>query len=299
MTEMLGVFLIILSAYLFCRYYNELEKSWFSALLLGLAIGLAALVRTPAAFLFFPVAVYFLVLKNWKHFLVSVAAVLLLFAPWIIRNYRVYGVFMPTNAAAGFNLLTGNHPGASGEQGDFDVLSRYSPDLDGFQVNKLATDDAIKFILANPLEFLKITFYRTSIYFSFARPTGFWFHLSGWSKIITLASSAIYSVLLFVFGFFGIWQLRKLEPEEKRLAKFFLAMLVVMPLAIIGIIIETRYRMLVYPFFAVFAGYGLSEFLARRIGWKPALYIAAALFLNAGFDMLRNISRIIDKIQSL
>ncbi len=306
MTETLGIFLIILSGYLFCKYYNDTEKSWIKALLLGLAVGSAALVRTPAAFLFFPIAVYFLMLKNWKHLLVSTAAILALFSPWVIRNYQIYGVFMPTNAAAGFNLLTGNHPGASGEQGDFDVLSLYSPDLDGFQVNKLATDDAVKFILANPLEFLKITFYRTSIYFSFARPTGFWFHLSGWNKILTLASSAIYSVLLFVLGFFGIWQIRKIATEERELAKFFLAMLVMMPLAIIGIIIETRYRMLVYPFFAVFAGYGLSELLARRlpagqagISWKPALYLAALLILNTGFDILRNFDRILSKIHEL
>ena len=60
MTETLGVFLIALTAYLFCRYYNAEEKSGASALLLGLAIGSAALVRTPAAFLFFSIAAYLL-----------------------------------------------------------------------------------------------------------------------------------------------------------------------------------------------------------------------------------------------
>ena len=69
----------------------------------------------------------------------------------------------------------------------------------------------------------------------------------------------------FILGFLGIWKIRTLEVKEQKLAIFFLAMLVMMPLAIVGIIIETRYRMLAYPFFAVFAGFGLSEFLYRRI----------------------------------
>ena len=206
---------------------------------------------------------------------------------------------MPTNAAAGFNLLTGNHPGASGEQGDFSVLDRYPPELSGVQVNKEATRDAVKFILSSPLEFLKLTIYRTSIYFSFSRPTGWWFHLSGWSKAITLFSSAVYSALLFILGFWGIRQIQNLEAKEKNLVKFFLAMLVLMPLAVVGIIIETRYRMLVYPFFAVFAGYGLSEFLARRISWKSVFYLALILILNTGFDVARNLGRIIERINNL
>ncbi|MDO8430315.1 MAG: glycosyltransferase family 39 protein [bacterium] len=298
MTETLGIFLIVLTSYLFCRYYNAEEKSWISAILLGLAIGLATLVRAPALFLFFPVAAYFLISKNWKHFLLAGITIIALFLPWIIRNYQVYGVFLPTNAAAGFNLLTGNHLGASGEQGDFSVLNHYPAGLNGVQINKLATDDAIKFILNNPLEFLKLTIYRISIYFSFARPTGFWFHLRGWDKIITLVLSAIYSIALFIFGFWGISQIKNLEVREKNLAKFFLTMLVMMPLAIIGIIVETRYRMLVYPFFAVFAGYGFSEFLNKRIYWKPALYLALLLFVNSTFDILRNFGRIIDKVNN-
>ena len=87
--------------------------------------------------------------------------------------------------------------------------------------------------------------------------------------------------------------------QEKGLAKFFLAMLVMMPLAIAGIIIETRYRMLAYPFFAVFAGYGLNEFLSGRISWKPAFYLALLLVLNTSFDVLRNLGRIVGRINSL
>lgn len=306
MTETLAIFLIALTIYLFCRYFNSSGKSLFLALLLGLSLGAATLVRTPAAFLFFPIAAYFLAINNWKHLLLIGIAVAILFSPWIVRNYGVYGVFLPTNAAGGFNLLTGNHPGATGEQGDFSVLDRYPEGLSGVQIDKLAAADALKFIFQNPLEFIKLTFYRISIYFSFARPTGFWFHLQGWNKALTLITSAVYSVLLFTLGFWGIWQIRNLSGKEKSLAKYFLAMLVMMPLAVVGIIVETRYRMLVYPFFAVFAGYGLSEFFNKRlpvgqagINWKPAFYIASILFLNTGFDVLRNFGRILERISNL
>lgn len=299
MTEALGIFLICLSVYLFCRYLNAEQKSYFSAMLLGFFLALATLVRTPAGFLFLSVAVYFLISKDFKRLLAMVFLMALVVSPWATRNYKVYGEFILTNAASGLNLLTGNHPGASGEQEPYLVLDRYAAELGGIGANQQATKDAIQFILNNPLEFLKLTIYRTSTYFSFARPTGFWFHLQGFSKILTLITSAIYSVLLFTGGFWGIWKSLQLEGEEKNAVRYFLAMLAIMPLVIIGVIVETRYRVLVYPFFAVFAGYGLNLFWQKKLEWQPALTIVLLLGANTLFDITRNLGRILERIQGL
>ena len=76
-------------------------------------------------------------------------------------------------------------------------------------------------------------------------------------------------------------------------------MLLMMPVSIIGVIIETRYRFLVYPFFAVFAGLGLREILRGKILWKPAIIIIGLFFLNTGFDVARNFGRIIERIHGL
>ena len=90
-----------------------------------------------------------------------------------------------------------------------------------------------------------------------------------------------------------------MNGREKTLAKIFLAMLIMMPLAVVGIIVETRYRMLVYPFLAVFAGYGLSVFWQKKLEWQPALIITFLLGANTFFDVSRNLGRIFERIQDL
>lgn len=334
MAETLGVFLIILTTYLFFKYFNQEHKSWQMAFLIGVFLGASILVRTPAAFLLMPITALFLINrprtfpehsvaccenkeaqtksflqrlmsyrkvrgKNWKHLFVLFAAMVIVFTPWIVRNFNVYNTFVLTNLAYGLNLASGNHPGATGELEPYEINDLYLKEYGIIEGNKRLSEETLKFIISNPLEFIKLTLYRISIYFSFSRPTGFWFHLGGLSKALTLLFSSIYSVLLFVFGFFGIVKMRDLGKEGKRRLKFLLAMLVMMPLAVIGIIVETRYRFLAYPFFAIFAGFGLRELINRRIHWKLMLWVILLLFLNTGFDVARNWSRIIERINNL
>lgn len=297
MTETLGVFLIILSVYLFFKFLNNDAKPLYLILPTALVFGFAVLVRTPAALLFLPFAGYLIANKNWKAFFVLSFTLFLIFTPWVVRNYQVYNTLIPTNLAFGYDLLAGNHPGATGELEPYYLNEEFmgSGRIEG---NKLALKEALVFIFTNPLEFLKITFYRASIYFSFARPTGFWFHLDGASKAITLITSAIYSILLFVFGFFGIYKAKYLPDKDKKRAKFLFWLLLMMPLAIIAIIVETRYRFLVYPFFAIFAGFGLSNIFNGKIDWKVIFTICGILFLNTAFDALRNLDRIIERVNN-
>ncbi|MBI5045986.1 MAG: glycosyltransferase family 39 protein, partial [Candidatus Niyogibacteria bacterium] len=181
MTETLGVFLITLSIYLFWRYVNGVAKSAGLLFFTALVFGFAVMVRTPAALLFLPFAYYFIRENNWKHFLIFTVILILLFMPWIVRNYYVYRAFIPTNLAFGYDLLAGNHPGATGELEPYAVNDEFMSHgrIEG---NKMALKAALGFILANPAEFSRITLDRISIYFSFARPTGFWFHLHGFAK---------------------------------------------------------------------------------------------------------------------
>ncbi len=300
MSEVLGVFLVILTIYIFFKYYNNPDKPIWLASLVGLSLGAAGLVRTPALFLVLPILGYFIWIKRYKHLAAFLFAVVILFVPWTARNYEVFNEFIPTNAAGGINLLIGNHPGASGEQGDPSAtLDQYMSNYGFAKADKKAANEAIHFIITHPFEFSKITLKRISIYFSFARPTGFWFHLHGISKAITLVSSVVYSVVLFVFGSWGIAQALKIHKEDRPRGWLLLAMLVMMPVAIVGIVVETRYRFLAYPFFAIFAGLAVEDIIKRRIIWKPALIVACLLFLNTAIDILRNFERILGKVKGL
>ena len=202
MSETLGIFLIILFVYLFFKFINREKQSISGIALLAVCLTLTSLVRTPAIFLIIPIAGYFVFRRQWKFLAVFLALFIVVFIPWTVRNYLIFHEFIPTNLAHGLDLAAGNHPGASGELEPYDLNGRLIAEYGYSKANSMLLKEAIGFIFSHPLEFLKITFYRISMYFSFARPTGFWFHLSGLSRILTLASSALYSAVLFFFGFY-------------------------------------------------------------------------------------------------
>ena len=299
MTETLGVFLIALSAYLFFKHINGSASRLFSIILTAFIFGLTILTRTTAALMVLPVFYYYFSKKNWKELAVFIFVLAAVFTPWTVRNYKTYGVFIPTTNVLGYDLLVGNHSGATGELEPYAPAENYLSEKGSILGSQLALKDALIFIVSRPLEFLKIIFYRIFIYFSFARPTGFWFHLEGASRALTLALSALYSILLFVLGFLGIYKIKELLPEDKERAKFLFWMLLMMPLSVVWIIVETRYRFLAYPFFAVFSGYSLASLFNKKNSFKPILMIFGILFLNSVFDVWRNSERIIERIMEL
>ncbi len=298
LTETLGVFLIILCAYLFFKYFVSEIRSGWQIFYVGIVLAFAIMVRTPAAFLLFPILFCIYQRGTKKQAAIFLCTIALVFMPWIIRNFNVYRTFVPTNLAYGIDLLSGNHKGATGELEPYMQNGLYLEEFGIVRGSKLLTLEALRFISANPLEFIKLTIYRLSIYFSLSRPTGFWFHLGATGKTITIILSALYSIFLFVFGFFGLYASQKLSDADRRKARYLAAMLIMMPLAVIGIIVETRYRFLSYPFFAIFAGYGAVIAWRKEI-LRSLVVIALMLFANTAFDAIRSMDKIIEHIRAL
>ena len=311
MTETLGIFLTMLSIYLFFNVLNTGRGGgflwWCQWALVAFVLALATLVRTPSVLLALPMGGYLLWQRQWKIIATMSVVGILVFVPWTVRNYRIYHAFVPTNLAYGIDLAAGNHPGATGELEPYAKNDEYIEKLGPVEGNKRLVQETFNFISTQPLEFLKITARRVSIYFSFARPTGFWFHLSGFSKITALVASSIYAFILFTFGFWGIavflkeyFKRNTTTPQrDNNRALLLFGMLLMMPLAIIPIIVETRYRMPVYPFFALFAGFGFQKLREKQ---KCLTCFALVVFLvlaNTAFDMLNNIDRILERISNL
>jgi 4-amino-4-deoxy-L-arabinose transferase-like glycosyltransferase len=297
MSETLAVFLVSLTLYLFFLFFDKEESVWHP-IFLALALGLAVLVRTPVALLFIPIAFYFLFRKRWKSLLVFVIALIFIFSPWAYRNYQIYDSLVLTNLAYGVDLMFGNHPGATGELEHYDPpyenIEKYGY-VEGNRVNALQTLDFVK---NSPLEFVKLTLYRTSIYFSFARPTGFWFHLSGLSMALTLMLSAVYSILIFTLSFWGIYKIRDLINRDKEKAWYLLSLLIMMPLAVIFIIVETRYRFLAYPILALFTGLGVMSLPRNMKDVQITLAILILLLSNTLYDVLRNFDIFTDRLSN-
>jgi 4-amino-4-deoxy-L-arabinose transferase-like glycosyltransferase len=132
-----------------------------SLLVTGVMLGLVTLVRSVGLAMVVPVLFIVLVDRGARSaavivlpFLVGLAAPLCL---WALRNHSVFGQFaLDTNT--GFNLLVGNHPGASGGF-SFDQASRsFAPpayNLSEVGLDRVFASRAISFIFSNPGEWVR------------------------------------------------------------------------------------------------------------------------------------------------
>lgn len=298
MTETFTIFAIVAALAAFFRYLET--RSIFLVPLTAILLSIAALTRGNTILLILPVAAFFVLEREWRRGAVFVLAVILCLIPWTLHNYRIYGQIKPFNASAGL-LYVGNHDGATGE-----LVPDYPmpPGVDPNVMSQLEFDDALgragkRFILENPAEFFRLSFLRASIYFSLSRPTGWWPHLTGWPKWITVLSSALHSAALFIVGFFGVWLAIRSAGEAgiKKRARYLFALGSMLPLSVMALVVETRYRVPLYPILAVFAGYGSFQIIKEGRGlFKVFVLVVSPLFLNTIFDVVRNWERIAGRL---
>lgn len=300
MTEMFFVFLTTVFLILF--FLNLKNPKWYFLFLSALLLAFATLTRGNGLFLILPVIAVLSFEKRWKELLGFLIFFVLFMTPWTLRNYAVYGKFRPFNASPGL-LWSGNYPGANGE---LNPKMPYPPGMDDETMPQDEFDDAlfragVEQIKKHPLEFIKLTLIRASIYFSPVRPSAFWPYLEHnfFAQVFIAVSSSIYAFTVFSLGFFGfIIARKKVDIVGRRRLYYLLGFLAMLPLGVIGLVVETRYRLPVYALFAVLAGGGIFWFLQS---WKEnCKYFAVSalpFFLNGAFDIFRNWSRILEKLQ--
>ena len=301
MTETLLIFLIAAAVFSFFRHLDSGQWRWLVSA--AVFVSLAALTRGNVILLAAPILLFFFWEKKWREGAVFAAVLIFCLLPWTVHNYRVYGEIKPFNASAGI-LYVGNHPGATGELViDYPMPPGVNPEA----MSQLDFDNALgragaAFIRENPLEFINLSFWRASIYFSFARPFAFWPHLEGLWRIATVLASSLYSVLIFGLGIAGavLALSRSAAPEGRSRPLALLGMLSTAPLTVLALIVETRYRFPAYPFLAVFAGFAVyclfarREFFVREV--KKIAAVAGLLVANAAFDVIRNFQRILERL---
>ena len=112
--------------------------------------------------------------------------------------------------------------------------------------------------------------------------------------------SGLYSVLIFVFGFAGIFfAFKYLSAEEKYSLKILLAMALLTPVSIMFIVVETRYRFPIYPFLAVFGGFGLHCVFKLKKGFQVLFLVFLFFSLNACFDFISNGKLFMERLKNL
>jgi hypothetical protein len=223
----------------------------------------------------------------------------MVFAPWTVRNYQVYGSFMPFGAAGNFNFWIGNYHGGNGEQEPTQEQRELTLTHGVKEINGESMRQFKNFLRDYPAEFVKLTVLRINKYFSISRPMGFWFYQTGLGQMSFVLSSALASCFLFILGLGGIINSIILKKETQRQALAYLAIFgLTASLLIFVTVVETRYRFQIYPALAIFAGYFLVYLLANRRWWADKIFWSAIglVVSNGLLDLFLSSGRFLEKI---
>jgi 4-amino-4-deoxy-L-arabinose transferase-like glycosyltransferase len=173
MTETFFVLLVLLILYLSIELKeNPALIRWVG---LGFSLGLASLLRQ-TILLFAPFLLLWLFIElrargiRWWYFTLPVVIIMLMIAPWTIRNYRVYDQFLLLNSNAGYALFASNNPNLGTDWRNEIVVVPVPKDLVGqneAQLDRAFTQKGIAFVLADPERYLGLTLNKSLEYFRF------------------------------------------------------------------------------------------------------------------------------------
>jgi 4-amino-4-deoxy-L-arabinose transferase-like glycosyltransferase len=175
---------------------------------------------------------------------------LLVFAPWPIRNARALGAFIPLRSTVGLELWMGNRDGATGflDESVFPLFNRweYAEYASKGEVAYMRDKAALagSYIRAHPAAFLRLSSLR------FVR---FW---TGTGSQDGSAVFAIHAVLTSCLGAVGMWRLW--QRRRFAIAALFLLPLMLFPLPYYITHAEFRYRLVVDPLLTILAAYSFS-----------------------------------------
>jgi 4-amino-4-deoxy-L-arabinose transferase-like glycosyltransferase len=188
--------------------------------------------------------------RVWYPPLLGVLVLLLVFAPWPIRNARVLHAFIPLRSTVGFELWVGNRAGATGflDESEFPLFNQweYGQYVAKGEVAYMRDKSALAqtYIRTHPVEFLK----RSGLRF-----IRFW---TGTGNKDGSVFYAIHALLTTSLGFMGIRRL--VRERHVRLTMLFLLPLMVFPLPYYITHAEFRYRLVVDPLLTILAARAVS-----------------------------------------
>jgi len=196
----------------------------------------------------------------------ALVAFILLLAPWTIRNYRVFGRFVPLRSAFGLVLWLGNNPRAM----EFTSFPNHpftnpSEAADFKRLGEMAYMDqkkreAVAFIKSHPDQSLKFFARRVvSNWFSVSdRPNESWA-----TDPVSLKAYAVFNAALVVLAWLGmLFALRSQNPD----APPYLIVLLAYPLLYYLTGTLFRYRFPMEPLLTVLSVYGADCSLAKPLG---------------------------------
>jgi 4-amino-4-deoxy-L-arabinose transferase-like glycosyltransferase len=213
-----------------------------------------------------------------------VACTALVLTPWIARNYRLYGGFIPSDTTGAVNLLDNNAPRG------FSAFNSIRAASDNpIERQRYATRQALIFIGANPAGFARKVVYASWLAWSpetFRRTWNFWTALLERTRPAALFAQL--TVLLWPTVALAMLGLL-FAPQTAAGARGYRAVMLLAALyytLTIGVThFEERYRLPFLLLWLPYAGWGLAHprGLVASL-WRPAGALAAAAVLLLGIS---------------
>jgi 4-amino-4-deoxy-L-arabinose transferase-like glycosyltransferase len=273
MTEILSLFLVAVMVLLVMIAIEH--PNLIRCIGAGVALAIVSLTKSVnlAYLLLLPGLMLVICRIHWPKRIMFAVTILIVamisLSPWIVRNYRVTGCFVPVSTLSGFNLWYGNHPEAYkfARQGDF--LAKYGPSIDipcskaGVEQDRILGHKAIAMMKHNPGQTMVLMVRKFS---------GFWFGSLGESlqsaaKPIPhigdfgIPKKSLFCVSFFVLAIIGWFSL---DASCKRNAYPIVLLLVLWSIAYIVLFALPRYAIPLQPYIAILASAGLMKLFNKH-----------------------------------
>jgi len=265
-TETLHIFMLTSAVYLlFAARRRDAGLPWWAAG--GLCLGLAVLARS-ALLPFVPAAVLWVLISMKEKRTAAVrcaviaAAATIAMAPWVIRNYREFGAFVPATTEGGYTFWLTNNPAATGGGECYlPADTRAFAGLGELAADRLFYRMGFEWIGANPGQFLKLCGAK------FVRLWRPWPH----ADEVGTRAALIGGVSFVPVALLAVWGLAITWRRRRELLLFYLLIGCITAVSCLYMAV-TRYRAPLMPVLLVPAGHAAAELLARAM---PARKTAA------------------------
>lgn len=253
-------------------------------LLLGLALGIAALLRqsillfVPFLFLWLTIAVRRRSPVNpigsagypWRSLfvglLLTTSIVVAMILPWTVRNYFAFHRFVPLNTNAGYVFFWANNPiyGTQfvpilSDQTYQNLIPPNLRDLDEATLDDALMQQGIEFVIADPGHYALLSLSRIPVYFEFWPSPD-----SGLASNLSRVFSFGILLPFMVFGLLHSFrQRRRLTTLQRCSITLFYAFIIIYTLIHVLSWALIRYRLPVDAILIIFAAYAIETTLTR------------------------------------
>jgi len=259
-TEILHIFLLTCAIFmLFVAYKRRAGLGWWFAG--GATLGLAALARSAMLGLLPVVGLWMIIVtRNKRSAVVRFAFVVIgaaaAMSPWIIRNYTVFGKFVPATTEGGYTFWVTNNPNATGGGKCFlpDDTTPFER-LNELEANRLFYKMGYDFIRGNPGRAAELVVAK------FTRFWRLWPHVEevGAANAIIGGVSFVPVVALAIAAAVMAW-------HRRRDLLLFYCLIAYATILYSVYMAVTRYRAPLMPVLLVMAGSAAARILERLVG---------------------------------